>query len=124
MLAKRKVQVIERKFLDIKKNEKIKFEAMAQLFLDNYSKVNKKSWKRDDLSVRNLNKVFSGKYIYEINNLSVEGYKRKRREDEVTVATVNREISCLRTIFNKAVEWGKLKTLPPKIKLLRKITRE
>lgn len=119
ILAKRKVQVVEGKFLDIKKNEKIKFEDMANLFLESYAKVNKKSWKRDQLSIKNLSVSFKGKYIYEINNLDIEEYKRKRREEGKTGATINRELACLRTIFNKSIEWGKLKTSPPKIKLFK-----
>jgi integrase len=119
VLAKRKVQVAEGKFLDIKRNPKIKFPDVCQIFLENYSKVNKKSWKRDALSIRNLSKSFSGKYLYEINNLEVEEYKRKRLEGLVSVATINRELSCLKTIFRKAAEWGKIKTALPKIQLFR-----
>jgi integrase len=44
----------------------------------------------------------------------VENYKAKRKADItprktiVTEATINREIALLKTIFNKAVEWGKI----------------
>ena len=119
VLAKRKVQIAEGRFLDIRRNEKIKFAEMSQLFLDNYSRVNKKSWDRDALSIKNLNKFFSGKYIYEINNLHIEEYKRKRLESNVSVATINRELACLKTILRKAAEWGKMRTPLPKIQLFR-----
>lgn len=119
VLAKRKVQVAEGKFLDIQRDEKVTFDAMAVLFLENYAKVNKKSWARDELSIRTLNRVFAGRYLYEINNLDVEEYKRRRLEDGVAAATINRELACLKTILRKAAEWGRLKKVPPRIQLLR-----
>lgn len=119
ILSKIKTQIVEGTYLDIKRNEKIRFEEMAELFLKNYSQVNKKSWKRDHASIKNLNSFFKGRYIYEINNLDVENYKRKRIADGVKHATINRELACLKTIFNKAIEWNILKTEPPKIKLYK-----
>ena len=119
VLAKRKVQVAEGKFLDIRKKEKLGFKDMALIFLENYSKVNKKSWSRDALSIKNLNGFFADRYIYEINNLNVDEYKKKRLESEDTVATINRELSCFKTILRKAVEWGKLNTPLPKIQLFK-----
>lgn len=119
VLAKRQTQVTEKKFLDIKKNEKIKFGEMATLFIENYARINKRSWKRDQLSVDSLNRSFKGKFLYEITLLDIEGYKKKRIGEGVTVATVNRELACLRNIFNRAAEWGKFVSVPPKIKLAR-----
>lgn len=119
VLAKRKVQVIEGKFLDIEKKEKLFFKDMARMFLDNYAKVNKKSWNRDALSIRNLNEFFGEKYIYEITNFHVDEYKKKRLKSGNTVATINRELACLRTILHKAVEWKKMWGQLPKIKLFK-----
>jgi integrase len=119
VLAKRKVQVIEGKFLDIERKEKILFKDMAEMFLENYSKVNKKSWNRDALSIRKLNVSFADKYIYEINNLNIDEYKKKRLESGDTVATINRELACLKTILHKAVEWKKLGGQLPKIQLFK-----
>jgi len=46
-------------------------------------------------------------------------YKR-RRQGEVSNATVNREVACLKHIFTKAIEWGIVKKNPgKKVKLLR-----
>jgi len=119
VLAKRKTQVVEKKFLDIKRNEKIRFEDMASLFIENFAKNNKRSWKRDQLSINSLNRSFGGKFLYEITLLDIEGFKRTRIDEGVTVATVNRELACLRNIFNRAVDWGKLVSIPPKIKLYK-----
>jgi integrase len=37
---------------------------------------------------------------------------RAERESEVSHGTVNRELECLKTLFSKAVEWGKLEKSP------------
>jgi len=113
VLAKRKTEVAEGRFLDKKSQGKVKFEDFAQEFIVYYSKPNKKSWKRDVLSVSHLVDFFKGKYLYEISSLDVEKYKTKRL-NEVTPATINRELACLKTLFNKAIQWGKISHNPVK----------
>ncbi len=120
VLNKRKTQVAEKKFPDIKKNEKIRFCDMAKLFIDNYARHNKRSWKIDQLTINSLNRSLGGKFLYEITLLDIEEFKKRRMDEGVTVATINRELACLRNIFNRAIEWGKYVSIPPKIKLYRK----
>ena len=43
-LKKRKVEIAENKFLDIQRDDKIKFEEMAKTYLESYSKPNKRSF--------------------------------------------------------------------------------
>jgi len=119
VLNKRKTQIAEKKFLDVKRNENISFSEFSNYFLENYSKVNKRSWKRDQLSIKHLKKFFGNKKLYEITPQDIENYKKKRLEDGVKHSTINRELACLKTMFNKAVEWEKLNTQPPKIKLYK-----
>jgi len=119
-LQKRKVEIAEGKYLDKKKQEKIRFSDFAQTYLDTHSKVKKRSWKRDkDIIELHLSPVFGHKNLYEITRFDVEGYIRERMPS-VKPATVNRELACLKTIFSKAVEWGKATDNPAKkVKLLR-----
>ncbi len=50
----------------------------------------------------------------------VEEYKTERLQEDVTPATVNRELSLLRHLFNKAIEWGYLNKNPMQgVKLLK-----
>jgi len=114
VLQKRKVQIAEGKFLDIQRQQKIKFEDMGKLFLENYSKPNKRSWRRDGEIVGHLTDFFGGKHLHEIGPLDIEKYKRKRRE-EVSPATVNRELSGLRNIYNRAIEWAMAAKNPVKL---------
>lgn len=119
VLKKIEVELIENKHLDIKKNQKIKFSEFSKYFLETYSKVNKRSWERDQLSISHLDKFFGGKFLFEIGSKEIEEYKRKRLEEGIKVSTLNRELACLRTILYKAVEWGYLNENPPKIKMFK-----
>ncbi len=119
VLKKRIVQVAENRFIEIEKCEKIKFRKMAELYLENYSKPNKKSSRRDVTSINNLKPFFAEKYLHEITPLDMEKYK-KGRQGKVSNATVNREVACLKHIFTKAIEWGIVQKNPGrKVKLLR-----
>jgi integrase len=91
--------------------ERVLFEKFADEFLELYSKQNKRSWKRDEGSLKNLKLSLKTKTLQDIGPENVERYRAKRRT-EVSDATVNREIACLKTLFNKAVEWGRLEKNP------------
>jgi len=67
VLKKRKVEIAEGRYLDIKKREKIKFEDFAEQYLELHSKLNNKSWKNSDLhNITILKRYFSGKNLYEV----------------------------------------------------------
>ncbi len=121
VLAKRKVAIAEGKHLDVVKKEKIKFEDFAQEYLTVHSKPNKKSWETDFHIIKNLNKYFKGKFLYEITPKDIEHFKMDRLKDTVgpqaktiSTATVNRQLDTLSGILNKAVAWGKLQSSPMK----------
>ncbi len=125
IIAKKKAEIAENKFLDVKKEPKpIKFHEFAKEFLE-WAKVNHKSSSRSrELSnMRNLETAFKNKNIHEITTWDIERWKVKRK-GEVKPATVNRELATLKSMLSKAVEWGRLKESPTrKIKLLKGITK-
>jgi len=93
--------------LGIQETKKVLFRDFAEEYL-NYSKANKapKSYGRDISSLRrNLIPCFGNRYISEINQYEIDQYKIKRLEN-VTPATVNRELACLKHLYTKAIEWG------------------
>jgi integrase len=120
VLQKRLVEVAENKHLDVKKNIKIRFEEFADQFLELYSKPNNKSWMKSDLhNVNTLKSSFGGRYLYEIKPQMVEKFKAERMKD-VSPARVNRNLACLKCMFNRAIEWGKAKENPVKrVKMLK-----
>lgn len=112
-LHKIKGQLAENKWLDINKKEKIRFEEFAESFLNLHSKINKKSWKSDEYNFKALAPFFREKYIYEISTEDVEKFKATRA-NSVAPATVNRELATIKTMFAKAIEWGKIHVNPAK----------
>ena len=114
VLRKRKVGIAEGRFLDKRKEHKIKFKDFAHQYFNLHSKPNKKSWhSSDENSLKRLVPFFGSKYLYEIKPLMVEKYKMERRES-VSEASVNRELACLKAMFNKAIGWGKADSNPAK----------
>jgi integrase len=120
VLQKRQVEVAENKHLDVKKEVKIRFEDFSKQFLELYSKPNNKSWMKSDLhNVNMLKNTFGGRYLNEINPQMVERFKAERLK-EVSPARVNRQLACLKCMFNRAIEWGKAKENPvKKVKMLK-----
>lgn len=117
------VQIAEGKFLDVQRNQKVKFEDMAKTYIEAYSKPNKRSSRRDETSLKNLVGFFGGRCLYEITSLDIEKYRVERLQG-VTPATVNRELACLKHMLNKAKEWGKVSENPAlKVKLLKEKNR-
>ncbi len=108
VLQKRKVELAENKYLDVKKEDKIKFEVFADEYLELHCKVNNvKSWQTADRhNIKNLKGFFAGYTLDEITPHKVQQYKAQRSQ-EVSPATVNRQLTCLKSIFNKALNWGK-----------------
>jgi len=111
ILKKRKVEIAENKFLDIKRDKKIKFPQLAEEFLKNYSKPNNRSYKNDIHFVKKLVDFFGDVYIFEISSLAIEKYKTERLT-QVKQASVNRELDVLKSMFSRAVEWGMLRENP------------
>lgn len=133
VLHKRKIEIAENRFLDIRREKKVRFRDFTKTYLELHCKAHKKSWKKDITLLRILTKHFGNKCLYEITPLAIEEFKNEQSkllhrrpvgDGFVQVlaapATVNRKITCLRHLLKKAVEWGKLNDNPAKnIKLLR-----
>ena len=125
VLQKRQVEIAENKFLDVKKEEKIKFKDFAHVYLENHCKVNNKAWATADWTYLNpankksLVAYFGDKFLHEISPLMIEQYKRERKET-VKSSTVNRALVILSSMLNRAIDWGKAKNNPmQRVKLLK-----
>jgi len=99
--------------------KKITFAEMADLYLEKYSKVNKKSWKTSDWVYLRRLKPYFGKYLLsKICPEIVEEYKSERLSTGIKKCSVNREVSCLRKVFNVGIAWGYASSNPVrKVKL-------
>lgn len=74
VLAKRKVQATENRYLDIRKKNRCTFDQLAGQYME-WSKTNKKSWDRDERSILMLRRWFGGKSLTAINPLGIERFK-------------------------------------------------
>jgi integrase len=97
----------ENRFLDKRRPITTTFDELAHVYLA-YVRDNKKSWDRDITSIQKLAGVFGGKRLIEITPASVERYKTQRLAGKTihgrppTSATINRELACLKHMFNVA----------------------
>ncbi|MFI5324453.1 MAG: tyrosine-type recombinase/integrase [Thermodesulfobacteriota bacterium] len=108
-LAIRQGQVAEGKFKLIETSRTMIFDKLAAVFLESYSKVNKRSWKRDRTSCRALMEHFSGMRLTQITPWHVDTYKAKRLKvvsrlnRPISRASINRELACLKKMLSYAV---------------------
>ena len=102
-LAATKADVLRGEFR-FKRDHRIKFEDFADKYIE-YGETNKKrSLERDRYSVKKLKSQFKDFLFSKITSLQIEEYKKKRLE-KVKPATLNRELACLRHMFNLAIKW-------------------
>ena len=96
-----------------RETEKISFPDFSAMFLEEYSKIWKKSWKSDQSYLQaNLIPFFHERQMVNIRQADIEKYIVHRKKEGVEDSTVNRELACLRKMFNKAMDWGYLEKNP------------
>ena len=110
---KRKTEVNEEKFFPemTGKRKDMLFKDMAKLYLEDFSKITKRSYPTDCYYMRRLNQAFGEKALSEISVQDVDRLKG-RIAQEVSDATVNRHLALLSGVFNKAIAWKKTKANP------------
>lgn len=111
--AKRKLEVREGKFFpeNLKRKREMLFKAFVTIYLEDHARPNKRSHRDDSYRAKRLLDAFGDKALSEVSTQDVERFKAKLTL-EVSHATVNRYLTLLKTILNKAVQWGKTKANP------------
>lgn len=85
---------------------------MAELYVE-YYKANRKPNSYEmyvATALKHLLKHFGEKKLSEINPFLIEKYKRERKKENPNgkvEVSINRELTCLKNMFTKAIEWGK-----------------
>lgn len=93
-------------------------ELFSEKFLER--RRDHKSFDRDVYLVNHLLKRFGKKRLSAINPEDLEDYKAWRKSQNVANATVNRELACLKRMYNQAIDWGDaIKNPVKKVKFLR-----
>ncbi len=88
-----------------REKKKVKFDELASEYLENYAKVNNLAWKRDESCLKNLCRFFGSCGIQDVSPYLIEKYKSKRQRDGLKPASINRELSVLKRVFNIAINW-------------------
>jgi integrase len=112
VLAKRRVELAEGKFLDKRKVPKCTFDELAALYLDS-AKVNHSGYASTRSRVGQMQAKFGMFQLSSITPLIIDTYAAKRAAVRKP-ATVDRELQILHHMFCKAQEWGKALANPVK----------
>lgn len=112
----RKAEILQGKFKIQEIKPSPRFQEFAKEFLE-WSRDNKRSWRRDETLVLPLVRFFGARYLRDVTPWLVEKYKHERlratvRGKPIAPATVNRELACLRRIFSLAVQWERTEANP------------
>lgn len=123
---KRMVERAEGRLLDKKKDSRTTFNQLTKWYLELAEVKRKKSYIRDERSIKKLSDFFGSKFVKEIKPSLIAEYQSFRLSEKsyrghlTKPATINREIACLKTLFNKAIRDGKVEVNPVRgVKLLR-----
>jgi integrase len=84
------------------------------MFIENYSKVNKRSWKDDKCRLSGLAAFFGDVPLQGVSPLDIEKFKSASISKGLSKSTVNRYLAILKRMFNVAITWGKAKDNPMK----------
>jgi len=117
-LGKRVSLIAEKRYLDVKKEYKTTLKELLDKYTDNFkSQASYKTWKK--FCLENFKEHFGeNTLLSNIRYVDLETYRNHlsqkitRRGTLRTDATVNREMSCLRHILRKAVEWEMIEASP------------
>jgi integrase len=99
--------------------EDVTFSAFADEYIELYAKPNKKSWRGDENILEGLKDYFKGDSLKSITAEKIQRFVAERRVEKsknnghtISPSTVNRALALLKTLFAKAVEWGRIETNP------------
>ncbi len=98
-------------FGEIEETEPITLEELWPKYAA-WCKVNNESFETKVYRWKKLGPVFGKKLLNQITPRLAEQYRLSRLQEGVSAATVNKEITMLKHMLNKAVEWGYLKENP------------
>lgn len=104
-------EVVQDRYKLEKAKQRIRLLNLIQQYLK-WIKENQKGYSREVSISRHFVQFMGDIYIDTINSWDIEKYKSKRKQDGMKPSTINRELNMLRSMFNRAVEWGQVEKNP------------
>ncbi len=96
-----------------RKQLNIKLREFIDLYIENYSKPNKRSWKDDRYRLmRSAEILGSDSFLSKVSSLDIDKLKKHKLQEGVTQSTVNTYIRVLKRMFNVAIQWGYAQSNP------------
>jgi|SRR3972149_806309 len=100
-------QLAEGQWLDKLEGADKTFKELAEKYINEYAKINKRSWQKDQERLNNHLIPFFGEMIVtEISPKVISAYKGHRYKKDIAPATINRELTIMKHMYTMAVkEW-------------------
>ncbi len=113
-LKRRVAEIFDGKFNANRAPERILFSQLAEKYLDEYARPQKKSWKSDESRLRNLVRELGSTEIGRITDTMILHYRERRLGMSTSKLTTNREMALLKKMFTFAIEKGLMTCNPVK----------
>ena len=119
-LKKIEVEMAEGKYLDVRQQESIPFKDFAEKFRRKHIRRRNRSIRNQEYLLDSLIKRFGKQMMHEISVNDIDEFLEERQEGH-SASTLNKDLAMLKSMYNRAFEWGDLIDYnPPRdIKLLK-----
>lgn len=101
-MSKRTVQKKENRILEMLPENKVTFQELTEWYIDLKTVKNLASYNRVKIALNNFNKVFGHKKVNNIKLVDIENYQEDRSAQGRSPATVDMEVSIVKTMIIKA----------------------
>ncbi|MBA7483465.1 Tyrosine recombinase XerC [subsurface metagenome] len=102
-LSKKIVEVFDRRYGKEQKREEIGFKTFAQIYLQDYAMIAKRSWRTDAGRLRIMGQFFKDIELREITPLIIQKFRAWRLKEGNTKSTANRYLALLKKMFSIAI---------------------
>ncbi len=106
---------LKEEFQGVESTPCISFSEYSDLFLENYSVPNKRSWKCDYYALNaHLKPFFKSFRLHEVTPLHIEKFRAEKLRAGLARSSTNRLLALLKRMFSVAEEWDYVKGNPVK----------
>lgn len=106
-LKKVEIDIAEGKYLDVQRSNPITFKAFAEKFRRKHIRRRNKSARNQEYLLDQIAGHFGKRMLHEITANDIDAYLETRQEAR-SASTVNSDLTMLKSIYNRANEWGDL----------------